>query len=115
MQLLWNENSVCFYIDGKSDLSLSKQIIGQVTLFSQNDKYESNKITKLLRETSTGDIIVDVITSCLYALDMIPFLQGIGSVANGLMTSIADTIDSDKNHIDDFKTEKAIDSFLKNT
>lgn len=113
MQLLWNENSVCFYIDGKSDLSLSKQIIGQVTLFSQNDKYESNKITKLLRETSTGDIIVDVVTSCLYALDMIPFLQGIGSVANGLMTSIADTIDSDKNHIDDFKTEKAIDSFLK--
>lgn len=113
MQLLWNENSVCFYIDGKSDLSLSKQIIGQVTLFSQNDKCESNRITKLLRETSTGDIIVDVVTSCLYALDMIPFLQGIGSVANGLMTSIADTIDSDKNHIDDFKTEKAIDSFFK--
>ncbi len=73
---------LCVFTLMESDLSLSKQIIGQVTLFSQNDKCESNRITKLLRETSTGDIIVDVVTSCLYALDMIPFLQGIGSVAN---------------------------------
>ena len=33
MQLLWNYNSVCFYIDGESDLSISNQIIGQVAFF----------------------------------------------------------------------------------
>lgn len=113
MQLLWSENSVCFYIDGKSDLSLSKQVIGQVTLFSQNDKSKNNKITKLLNRTKTGDVFFDIFSSCLYSLDMIPYLSGIGSVANGLLTSIKNTIDSDKNHIDDFKTEKAIDDFLE--
>ena len=33
MQLLWNDNSVCFYIDGESNSSISNQIIGQVALF----------------------------------------------------------------------------------
>ena len=28
MQLLWSDDSVCFYIDGDSSLSISNQIIG---------------------------------------------------------------------------------------
>ena len=51
MQLLWNDNSVCFYIDGESNSSISNQIIGQVALFSKNDNPEQNAASKLLRKS----------------------------------------------------------------
>lgn len=50
MQSLWNDNSVSFYIDGESSLSISNQIIGQVALFSKNDTPEQNAAAKLLKK-----------------------------------------------------------------
>lgn len=113
MQLLWNDNSVCFYIDGESNSSISNQIIGQVALFSKNDNPEQNVASKLLRKSKKGNIVFAIITSCLYALDAIPILPDIGTIANSLISSIKDTLDTDYEHLYDFKTEKAIVRFFE--
>lgn len=113
MQLLWGNDSVCFYIDSDSDLCISNQIIGQVALFSKNDTPEKNEAAKLLRKPSKGNIVFALVTSCLYALDAIPLLPNIGSVANSLITSIKETLDTDYEHINDFKTEKAVAKFFE--
>lgn len=113
MQSLWNDTSVCFYIDGESDLSISNQIIGQVALFSKNDAPEQNAAAKLLRKSKKGNIVFAIITSCLYALDAIPLLPDIGTIANSLVSSIKETLDTDYEHLNDFKTEKAIVRFFE--
>lgn len=113
LQILWGEDSVCFYIDNESNLSISDQIIGQVALFSKNDTPEKNAAAKLLRKSNKGDMVFNIITSCLYALDAIPLLPDIGSIANNLITSIKETLDTDYEHINDFKTEKAVTKFFE--
>lgn len=113
MQLLWNSDSVCFYIDGESSSSISNQIIGQVALFSKNDNPEQNAASKLLRKSKKGDIVFAIVTSCLYALDAIPLLPDIGTIANSLISSIKETLDTDYEHLYDFKTEKAIVRFFE--
>lgn len=113
MQLLWNENSVCFYIDGESNSSISNQIIGQVALFSKNDNPDQNAASKLLRKSKKGNIVFAIVTSCLYALDAIPLLPDIGTIANSLISSIKETLDTDYEHLYDFKTEKAIACFFE--
>ena len=60
MQSLWNDNSVCFYIDSESNLSISNQIIGQVALFSKNDAPEQNAAAKLLRKSKKGNIVFTI-------------------------------------------------------
>ncbi len=113
MQLLWKNDSVCFYIDSESNLSISDQIIGQVALFSKNDAPEQNAASKLLRKSNKGNIVFAIVTSCLYALDAIPLLPDIGSIANILITSIKETLDTDYEHLNDFKTEKAVAKFFE--
>lgn len=113
MQLLWNDNSVCFYIDGESNSSISNQIIGQVALFSKNDNPEQNAASKLLRKPKKENIVFAIVTSCLYALDAIPLLPDIGTIANSLISSIKETLDTDYEHLYDFKTEKAIVRFFE--
>ena len=113
MQLLWGDNSVCFYIDSELELSISNQIIGQVALFSKNDEPEKNAVSKLLRKSKKGNIIFSIITSCLYALDAIPLFPDIGSIANSLITSIKETLDTDYEHLNDFKTEKSVVNFFE--
>lgn len=113
MRLLWTENSTCFYIDSESKQSVSKQIIGQVANLSKNDSSDQNKVAKLLRKSDKGNLVFSVVSSCLYALDTIPALPGIGTIANSLITSIKSTIDADKEHLDDFKTEKAVAQFFE--
>lgn len=112
MRLLWDEESVCFYIDGEAQTTISEQIIGQTVLFSKDDSIEQNKATKLLKKRDSGDVVFNVITSCLYALDAIPTFPNIGTIANALITSIRETIDVDQEHICDFKTEKAVINFF---
>lgn len=113
MQSLWNDNSVCFYIDSESNLSISNQIIGQVALFSKNDAPEQNAAAKLLRKSKKGNIVFTIVSSCLYALDAIPLLPDIGTIANSLISSIKETLDTDYEHLNDFKTEKAIVRFFE--
>lgn len=113
MQLLWGDDSVCFYIDSESELSISDQIIGQVALFSKNDIPEQNAASKLLRKPNKGNIIFTIVTSCLYALDAIPLLPDIGSIANNLISSIKESLDTDFEHLNDFKTEKAVMNFFE--
>lgn len=113
MQQLWGDDSVCFYIDGESNLSISNQVIGQVASFSKNDVPEQNAASKLLRKANKGNIIFTIVTSCLYALDAIPLLPDIGSVANSLISSIKESIDTDYEHLNDFKTEKAVVRFFE--
>lgn len=113
MQTLWNDSSVSFYIDGESNLSISNQIIGQVALFSKNDTPEQNVAAKLLRKSKKGNIVFAIVTSCLYALDAIPLLPDIGTIANSLISSIKETLDTDYEHLNDFKTEKAIVRFFE--
>jgi len=113
MQILWNNDSICFYIDSESDLSISNQIIGQVALFSKNDVPEQNAVAKLLRKTKKENIVFAIVTSCLYTLDAIPLLPDIGTIANSLISSIKETLDTDYEHLNDFKTEKAIVRFFE--
>lgn len=113
MQSLWNDDSVCFYIDGELSSSISNQIIGQVALFSKNDDPEHNAASKLLRKSKKGNIVFAIVTSCLYALDAIPLLPDIGTIANSLISSIKETLDTDYEHLYDFKTEKAIVRFFE--
>ena len=37
MKLLWDDESVCFYIDGEAKTTIAEQIIGQTVLFSKDD------------------------------------------------------------------------------
>lgn len=113
MQLLWCDNSICFYIDKESTLKISNQIVGQVAFFSKNDSSEQNAVSKLLRRPNKGNIVFAVVTSCLYALDAIPLLPDIGTIANSLLTAIKETVDADYEHLRDFKTEKAITKFFE--
>ncbi|HHY28170.1 MAG TPA: hypothetical protein GX523_15760 [Desulfitobacterium dehalogenans] len=113
MQLLWKDKSACFYIDGESQSPLSDQIIGQVAMFSKDDSPTQNSASKLLRKTNKGDLVFSVVTSCLYALDVVPVFPSIGTIANSLITSIKETIDTDQEHLSDFKTEKAVAKFCE--
>lgn len=112
MKLLWDDESVCFYIDGEAKTTIAEQIIGQTVLFSKDDSIEQNKVTKLLKKRDSGDVVFNVITSCLYALDAIPMLPNVGTIANALIASIKEIIDVDQEHISDFKTEKAVIHFF---
>ena len=113
MQLLWDNDTVCFYIDGESQLSISEQIIGRTMMISKDDSPEQNKAAKLLKKHDKGDLVYSVVASCLLALDTVPLLPNIGTIANSLLTSIKETLDTDRGHIEDFKTEKAVAHFCK--
>lgn len=113
MQLLWDDDTVCYYINGESHMTIAQQIIGQTMLYSKDDSPERNKASHLLRKRDKGDLAYAIVTTCLYALDAIPLLPNIGSIANNLITSIKESIDTDQAHINDFKTEKAISCFCE--
>lgn len=108
MKLLWDDESVCFYIDGEAKTTIAEQIIGQTVLFSKDDSIEQNKVTKLLKKRDSGDVVFNVITSCLYALAAIPILPNIGTIANALITSIKEIIDVDQEHINEFNSYQLI-------
>ena len=88
MKLLWDEETVCFYIDGEAQTTISEQIIGQTILFSKDDSTEQNKATKLLKKRDSGDAVFNIITSCLYALDAIPAFPNIGTIADALILTL---------------------------
>ena len=113
MQLLWSHDTACYYIDGESQMTIAQQIIGQTMMFSKDDSPEQNKAARLLKKHDKGDLAFAVVTSCLYALDAVPLLPSIGSIANSLITSIKESIDADQAHINDFKTEKAVSRFCE--
>lgn len=113
MRLLWRDDSAAFYINGESRLTLSEQVIGQVMSFSKEDSPAQNSAAKLLKKYNKGDIVYSIATSCLFALDAIPLLPNIGTIANSLITSLRETIDADHEHLNDFKKEKAIARFCE--
>ena len=113
MQLLWEESFACFYVDGNSQQKIADQVIGEVVQSSKDDSPSKNSIAKLLKKYDKGDLAFSIITSCLHGLDIIPFFPNIGAIANSLVTSIKETIDTDQEHLADYKTEKAVDRFFK--
>lgn len=113
MQLLWEDNFACFYVDGSSKQKATEQIIGEVVQSSKDESPDQNKIAKLLKKYDKGDLAFSIITSCLHGLDIIPFFPNIGTIANSLVTSIKETIDTDQEHLADYKTEKAVAHFFE--
>lgn len=113
MQLLWEDNCAGFYIDGESKMSISEQIIGQVMSFSKEDSSAQKSALKTLKNNDKSGIISSIIASCFLAFDAIPVVTGIGTLANSLITSITETIDADREHIEDYKKEKAITRFCE--
>ncbi len=103
MQLLWEDNCAGFYIDGESKMSISEQIIGQVMSFSKEDSSAQKSALKTLKNNDKSGIISSIIASCFLAFDAIPVVTGIGTLANSLITSITETIDADREHIEDYK------------
>ena len=112
-QLLWEDGIVCFYIDGNSKQTVANQIIGEVVQSSKDESPTHNSVAKLLKKYNKGDLAFSIITSCLHGLDIIPFFPNVGTIANSLITSIKDTIDTDQAHLADYKTEKAVARFFE--
>lgn len=112
MQLLWQRDAICYYIDGESEMPIAKQIIGQTLMFSETKSSKAKKRTvKQLSKDEKSNIVFSFLASCLYVFDALPFFPNIGSITNNLVTSIKETFDVDNEHINDFKPEKAIAQF----
>lgn len=112
IQILWQREFICYYIDGESEMTIAKQIIGQTLMFSETQSSKPQKrAAKQLSKTEKGNIVFSFLASCLYVFDALPFFPNIGSITNSLVTSIKETFDVDQEHINDFKPEKAIAQF----
>lgn len=105
---LWQDNAASFYIDGYSQMTISEQVIGQIMTFSKDASSKKNDAAKLLKQYGKKDVVYAIATSCLFALDSIPIIPDIGTIANSLISSIRETVDVDYAHLADFKKEKAI-------
>jgi len=114
MQVLWQRELICYYIDGESEMTIAKQIIGQTLMFSETQSSKTQKrAAKQFSKNEKGNIVFSFLASCLYVFDALPFFPNIGSITNSLVTSIKETFDVDQEHINDFKPEKAIAQFCK--
>lgn len=106
MSLNLNTNSeVCFYIDCAKSQSIAIQIATQIV--SSSDKRKLYKYTQ-----NEGLVIKKVIDSLTTSIDIIPFVN-VGELMSGFTTAIKNTLDTDIEHLSDYKIEKAIINMLK--
>ena len=99
------KNELCFYVDCAKSQSISVQIATQI--ISSSDKQRINSYTQNERL-----IIKKIINSLTTSIDVIPFVNA-GQLISGLTNAIENTLDTDIEHLSDYKIEKAIMHMLK--
>lgn len=99
------DSEICFYIDCIKSKNMAVQIAEQI--ISSSDKDKLNKYTQ-----SGGQVVKKIIESLTTSIDIIPFVNA-GELLAGFATAINDTLDTDIEHLSDYKIEKAIISMLK--
>lgn len=99
------DNEICFYADCAKNQSIAVQIATQI--ISSSDKQKLNKYTQ-----NEGLVIKKIIDSLTTSIDIIPFVN-VGALMSGFTTAIKDTLDTDIEHLSDYKIEKAIISMLR--
>lgn len=99
------DNKICFYVDCVKNQSIAIQIATQI--ISSSDKRKLSKYTK-----DGGPVVKKIIDSLTTSIDIIPFVN-IGELMSGFTTAIKDTLDTDIEHLSDYKIEKAIISMLR--
>lgn len=99
------KNELCFYIDCAKKQSISVQIATQI--ISSSDKQKISTYTQ-----NEGLVIKKIINSLTSSIDIIPFVNT-GELISGLTNAIKSTLDTDIEHLSDYKIEKAIIQMLK--
>ena len=102
--ILNTDNEICFYVDCVKNQSIAIQIATQI--ISSLDKKKLAQYTK-----SNSEVVKRIIASLSSAIDIIPFVNA-GELVSGFATAIKDTLDTDIEHLSDYKIEKAIISML---
>ena len=100
-----NDNEICFYVDCAKNQSIAIQIATQI--ISSSDKRKLSKYTQ-----NEGLVIKKIIDSLTTSIDIIPFVN-VGELLSGFATAIKNTLDTDIEHLSDYKIEKAIISMLR--
>lgn len=95
-----NNNGICFYVDCAKSQSAAVQIATQI--ISNSDKGKLNKYTRNQKE-----VIKKIISSLTSSIDIIPVINA-GDIISGFTNAIKATIDTDMEHLADYKIEKAI-------
>lgn len=98
--ILNTENEICFYVDCVKSQSIAIQIARQI--LSSFDKKKLASYTK-----NRSEIVKKIIESLSSSIDIIPFVNA-GELVSGFATAINDTLDTDIEHLSDYKIEKAI-------
>ena len=99
------QNELCFYIDCAKKQNIAVQIATQI--ISSSDKQKISTYTQ-----NQGQIIKKIINSLASSIDIIPFVNA-GDLIFGLTDAIKDTLDTDIEHLSDYKIEKAIIHMLR--
>ena len=102
--ILNTDNEICFYVDCIKSQSIAIQIATQI--ISCFDKKKLSQYTK-----SNGEVIKKIIESLSSSIDIIPFVNA-GELVSSFADAIKDTLDTDIEHLSDYKIEKAIISML---
>ena len=97
------DNETCFYIDGEENQNLSQQILYEVLSYANNTELEHK-----LKNYPKKNVILAIIKSLIYPLDLIPYIPNIGSTIVNFIDCIDETLDVDIEHVHDYKIEKAI-------
>lgn len=100
-------NEICFYIDCTKDKSIATQIATQIV--SSSNKQNLSRYTK-----DESLVFKKIIESLAASIDVVPFVN-VGEILLGFTTAVKDTLDTDLEHLSDYKLEKAIISMLKQT
>ena len=99
------DKEICFYVDCAKNQSIAIQIATQIISSSDNQK--------LRKYTQNEELVLKkVIDSLMTSIDIIPFVN-VAELVSGFTTAIKDTLDTDMEHLSDYKIEKAIISMLR--
>lgn len=98
--ILNKDNEICFYLDCSKLQSIPIQIATQIV--SGFDKKKIFQYTK-----NNGEIIKKIIQSLSSSIDVIPYVNA-SELVFGFIDAIRDTLDTDLEHLSDYKIEKAI-------
>lgn len=101
--ILNTDSEISFYVDCGKSQSVAIQLAMQIISSFDNVKlYTKNK----------SDVVKKLIESLSSSIDIIPFVNA-GELVSGFVTAIKDTLDTDIEHLSDYKIEKAIISMLR--
>lgn len=103
--ILNTDEEFCFYLDCVKAQSLAVQIATQIV-----SGFDKKKIAQYTRENN--EVVKKFIASLTSSIDIIPCVN-LGELMSSFVTAINDTIDTDIEHLPDYKIEKAIISMLR--